>query len=599
MEPTARSFAVATLLVALAASETRAQEHHRSGSVARIDVGNLRPVPLSAGLRGWALDLPGGHPLATPAVDSGVVFIGAGFGSHEFYAVDATTGRVRWAIRASDDGPTGAVVDDGFVVFNTESCTLFVLAAATGEMVWSKWLGDPLMSQPAVAGGRVFMAYPTPAGHRLAAFDLRTGRTLWERPISGDLLSAPVVSGDSVYGTTVGGQVVRFAAQDGQPRYAREERATSAPWVRGDRVYVSLHDETASDRAHGPVEGLGFLRSGTGVRGNAPGKTWGRRSADYLDERVQAQSTYRSSRVGSDSNVGFGGGAPSTAGIGNARSNLGRGTVSEVWEYQGSRPLVVGRTSYSTMGDELRAIDTESGAQRWSRRMDGDLRREGGHLATPPALAGGRLVSATTSGKVLVVLPATGQVVSSWEVGQPIRSQAAVVGGRVYVGTTAGRLVMIETGDRTLDGWPMWGGSAAHIIATDARAVAAGSRASRAGSPDDVAPAGASGSAGPDGSGSPLSPAVPRPPTSSVALRFAASVFCLAVIVGIALARRRRRRGASHDRDNGDPQPSVTSSRAGEGPDPAAPRAGRPSSTGGSPIEKPDRGLDPGPCAHH
>jgi Ca-activated chloride channel family protein len=145
---------MAALVVAstLAPVTALAQNTPRTGSITPIDTAGLRPVPLGGSLRGWSLKLPGGRPLATPAVDGGIVFIGGGFGSHEFYAIDAATGRVRWAVRASDDGPTGAVVQDGYVVFNTESCTLFVVRASTGEMVWSRWLGDPLMSQPAVEG---------------------------------------------------------------------------------------------------------------------------------------------------------------------------------------------------------------------------------------------------------------------------------------------------------------------------------------------------------------------------------------------------------------------------------------------------------------
>ena len=48
--------------------------------------------------------------MATPAVVDGTVFVGAGFGSHEFYAFDAQTGAAKWGITVSDDGPTGAVV---------------------------------------------------------------------------------------------------------------------------------------------------------------------------------------------------------------------------------------------------------------------------------------------------------------------------------------------------------------------------------------------------------------------------------------------------------------------------------------------------------
>src|SRR6185295_16551994 len=74
------------------------------------------------------------------------------------------TGQVRWKIKTGDDGPTAAVVEDGYVAFNTESCTVFVVEARTGKIVWQEWLGDPLLSQPTISQGRLYMAFP--AGQR-------------------------------------------------------------------------------------------------------------------------------------------------------------------------------------------------------------------------------------------------------------------------------------------------------------------------------------------------------------------------------------------------------------------------------------------------
>src|SRR5437868_5389881 len=124
--------------------------------------GELTPVPFRTddGRSGWVVRVPGGRPLATPAYAGGMLFLGGGYGSHDFYAFDARTGRLVWKTQTSDDGPTAAVVADGYVAFNTESCTLIVVDAKTGKLVWQEWLGDPLMSQPAVSQGRVYMAYP-------------------------------------------------------------------------------------------------------------------------------------------------------------------------------------------------------------------------------------------------------------------------------------------------------------------------------------------------------------------------------------------------------------------------------------------------------
>src|SRR5262249_13365728 len=136
----------------------------REGNLMKIDA-SLRghaprvesPVPFSSKdgrIKGWQVSLPGGRPLATPAVVGGCVFLGGGFGSYDFYALDADTGNLRWYYQTEDDGPTAAVVEDDYVIFNTESCELEVLTRA-GKRVWKKWLGDPLMSMPAVNNGRI------------------------------------------------------------------------------------------------------------------------------------------------------------------------------------------------------------------------------------------------------------------------------------------------------------------------------------------------------------------------------------------------------------------------------------------------------------
>ncbi|MEN6448996.1 MAG: PQQ-binding-like beta-propeller repeat protein, partial [Thermoguttaceae bacterium] len=142
-------------------------------------------------VKGWKVVIPGNRPLATPAVVGGKLFIGGGFGSYEFYAFDAKTGKLLWQYRTADDGPTAAVVDDGCVAFNTESCELEMLTT-DGKPIWKKWLGDPLMSMPAIAGGRLLMAFPDSRGdreHRLACFELRTGKELWRQKIAGEIIT--------------------------------------------------------------------------------------------------------------------------------------------------------------------------------------------------------------------------------------------------------------------------------------------------------------------------------------------------------------------------------------------------------------------------
>src|SRR5262249_27884034 len=160
-----------------------------------------------------------------------------------------------WQHQTTDDGPTAAVVCDGHVAFNTESCELEVLTV-TGRAVWKRWLGDPLMSMPAVGGGRVYAAYPDSRGdrqHYLAAFALRTRREAWRRRLGGEVLTAPVLAEGHVYLATLDGTLCCFRQDDGTPLWQEAKNATSAPVVWKGQCYFSQRHEVPP----GPAGGRG------------------------------------------------------------------------------------------------------------------------------------------------------------------------------------------------------------------------------------------------------------------------------------------------------------------------------------------------------
>ena len=227
----------------------------RRGKMPRVEA----PVLLDRdGVRGWKVTLPGGRPLATPAVDDGQVFLGGGFGSYEFYSLDADTGQLVWQYQTSDDGPTAAIVEDGYVVFNTESCELEVLTTA-GRPVWKEWLGDPLMSMPAHANGNVFMAYPDTRGdgqHYLACFDLRSGQRRWKTAIAGEIITAPVLAGDEIYFATLDGTLYCCRQEDGHVVWSEASNATSSPVVVQKKCYFSQRkEEPATGQARQTTDG--------------------------------------------------------------------------------------------------------------------------------------------------------------------------------------------------------------------------------------------------------------------------------------------------------------------------------------------------------
>ena len=358
--------------------------------------------------RGWFARTPGGQQaLLTPVYGEGKVYVGGGFSSHQLFAYDARTGEREWVAPAPDGRPGPASLEGGKVLFNTESCTLFAVDAATGRQRWSRWLGDPLMSQPAAANGLVFSGHivdgRSPGGitpgttgfgvgegrrYGFTAMNLSNGAPRWTQPIDGDVMNAPILDGDDVFFTTMAGTVYRMDQRTGRVRWRRSLQATSAPWLEGEAVHVSVR-----------VREAGQVREKSLILGRASGRT-----EHQLDTVA----------------------APYVAG----RPDPG---VQQGWAYEGSRATVVGGRIYQTIGNEVHCRAATTRALLWRRRYTDDARAR---PASPPAIAGSQLVFGTRDGVLFGLDIDTGMTAWAYDVGEPIASQPTIGHGWVYASTT-------------------------------------------------------------------------------------------------------------------------------------------------------------------
>lgn len=408
---------------------TRTERRPGAGSATPLDLGADRiaePVTVprpprggavtfsfADGRRGWVARTPEGLQLPSVAYGDGRVYVSGGFDSVSFYAVNAETGAFEWATtNLEDNGPTAAVFDDGRVIFNTESCTLFALDAVTGKRLWFKYLGDPTLAQIAVADGLVFSAHPSDDGPRLSAYKVTNGARVWSRRVSAELLAAPVVHGDSVYASTLTGMSYRFERARGKRVWARRLRATTAPWIVGDDLFVS--------RRHGGKEQQIVVSAATGQIVREHHATDGKHLRDVP---------------------------------------LNLDSWPKVWQFEGSRPVVVGGVRYVAMGGELHASDARTGEALWVRRVsDGQGKRALGSVA----LAGPQVVVSSRDGKLFGLDIDTGYTLWAYDLGKEVLAEPIVARGWVYAATSDGYVVALEVGDPTLDGWHMFGGNAHH-----------------------------------------------------------------------------------------------------------------------------------------
>lgn len=160
---------------------------------------------------------------SSPAISGGIVYVGSW--DTYFYALNAATGALEWKFKTGEDSKThtmtgiqgSAAVADGTVYFGCRDANFYALDARTGALKWkvpndSSWV----ISSPAVAGGVVY--YTTSDSHRFQALDAASGKVLYWLPTGVYSFSSPAIAGSRAY----------FGAFDGQLHVVDLEKRTYA-----------------------------------------------------------------------------------------------------------------------------------------------------------------------------------------------------------------------------------------------------------------------------------------------------------------------------------------------------------------------------------
>jgi Ca-activated chloride channel family protein len=458
-------------------------------AIALPDLDPLKPTTFRTpdGKEGWVVRIPGGRPIATPAYADGRLYVGGGYGSHEFYCFDAKTGETLWSIRTEDDGPSAAVVEDGCVAFNTESCTVVVADAATGKILWQEWLGDPLMSQPALVDGRVYIAYPNSKGdrkHRLLCADLKTGEHYWTCEITGDVITAPVVEGDRLFFTCFDGTSFCVGRAEGDVVWRKHTAGTSAPIVAAGRLVVTAKRENGDWIEEGIQElgrDQGVDVGGLVAAGQAGYLAPGAGGGVALQEAFAPNTVGAKALQDLDSSVGFAT-PPADAKLEDANEHLGVNTVSAAWAYQGSRGAPRGDLLMNAQGTSLNCLRVtvmmsepivgepivgetivlSPPVMLWSAHLRGQGLTDSDQVFAPPSLGGTHMYLCSKRGDLVCVRQADGAVQWMYATKRPMLFQPTLAQGNLYAGTADGLLICLKTGDADADGWYAWGGNAQH-----------------------------------------------------------------------------------------------------------------------------------------
>ncbi|MEA2474554.1 MAG: hypothetical protein QOE06_2469 [Thermoleophilaceae bacterium] len=361
---------------------------------------------------------------------------------------------VAWSFYSPEGDFTGTpVVSKGTVVAGSNNGTVYALDATTGRQKWAHRTGKVVNGTLAVEGDYVIVPVSDPHRPKLLALSLRTGRPLWITQISNqkdsDVYGSPVVWNGRVYqgvsalygeyGDTevnVRGQVVALSLKTGRLKW---NTFMVPPGHDGAAVWTTPAVDTKTGRVY----------VGTGNAYHAP-------SADTTDSMITLDG--RTGQV-----LGR-----FQAYAGDVWNETGNATSGPDYDFGASPQLFTGPDGKELVGEGEKAgiywaLDRHSMVPQWSTQVGPGAFVVGGIIGST-ATDGQRIYGPSTVGGEMWSVDNKGGYQWASSDGGPLKFNAtSVANGVVYTTDMTGFLVAREasTGvvlNRIPLGAPSWGG---------------------------------------------------------------------------------------------------------------------------------------------
>lgn len=169
----------------------------------------------------------------------------------ELFALDATSGEVKWRQKLEAPVTSAPTVHDGLVYVVSRDSRAWALDLAQGRIRW-QITGTPSNanlvggSGPVVAGRSV--VFPFGSGELVAAL-AKSGIRVWGSSVAGqrrgrayasisDISGDPVVHDGKIYAANQAGRAVALNAASGERLWSANEGAYSPMWPAGDSVFL-------------------------------------------------------------------------------------------------------------------------------------------------------------------------------------------------------------------------------------------------------------------------------------------------------------------------------------------------------------------------
>ncbi len=189
-------------------------------------------------------------------VDS-TVFVGVTDGSSAVYALDTTTGKIKWR---AETGliTTPPAIQDGTVIVGDWSGFIRAFQSDDGTELWSHPVGrdDWIQAAPVISKDTVFVCSGTHRydhGH-VYAFELKNGKERWSKEFGTGLSRSPAIGKNNLYVAGFHGELYAISQADGKKQWTYTPEGTDgdtataisvdfSPITGKDTVYYTGSDQ--------------------------------------------------------------------------------------------------------------------------------------------------------------------------------------------------------------------------------------------------------------------------------------------------------------------------------------------------------------------
>ncbi len=400
--------------VAILTSETAVEVDPSLADVAVL-------LPAAAANDSWTQ--PGGN--STKSMDHPA--LGQALGQAWRVSIQGTSLRARLAASPVIAGGRLYVVDT--------SSTVHAFDAKTGARVWQIDFGTSGEGKNAVWGGGVSVEgevlYVTNGLGDVAALKTSDGSVIWKKRPSGPLRGAPSFGNGNVFVMTADNQIFVLNAADGTPQW-NEAGATELAGVFGVAAPAIGQGTVIAGFSSGELNAYRY-ENGRVLWNDALSRT--------------SISTSVSALADIDANPVIDRGRVFAVGKGGRMVSLELVTGQRLWEINIagiSTPWVAGEWIFVVTDDaRLLCIARGSGKVRWVSqlpRFEKEKKKKNGIQWTGPVLAGGRLIVASSDGRLANISTADGSLQSVTKAGGPVSLSPVVADNMLYILDNAGHL---------------------------------------------------------------------------------------------------------------------------------------------------------------